>query len=146
MKKLISIPGFVVLCLAAAGFITLAFFIGTWTGSSGKVPIMGAFVTVPEAITGTASNLEYKISVPDTEVGLSGVTVSFSSTNRYVSFDPSSGSVTTDSEGLAKIGVAVTADAPSWTRAAEIAAEFTVENVSITDKTARIPIRAGAGR
>jgi len=105
MKKVMSVPSFIVLCLAAAGFITLAFFIGTWTGGSGKVSVTGAFVTVPEAITGTASDVEYKISVPDTDVRLSGVTVSFSSTSRYISFNPSSGAVTTDSDGLAKIEV-----------------------------------------
>lgn len=143
MKKIISVPGFIVLCLAAVGFIVLAFFIGTWTGSSGKVSITGAFVTVPEAITGTASNIEYKISVPDTNARLSGVTVDFSSTSRYVSFNPSTGSVTTDSNGLAKIEVVAKSDTPSYARTAEIEVKFTIENVSISDKTSRISIRVG---
>jgi hypothetical protein len=142
MKKVMSVPSFIVLCLAAAGFIVLAFFIGTWTGSSGKVSVTGAFVTVPETITGTASNIEYKISVPDTNVKLSGVTVDFSSTSRYVSFNPSTGSVTTDSDGLAKIEIVAKPGAPSWARAAGIGVEFTIENVSISDKTSQISIKA----
>ena len=143
MKKVMSVPSFIVLCLAAAGFITLAFFIGTWTGGSGKVSVTGAFVTVPEAITGTASDVEYKISVPDTDVRLSGVTVVFSSTSRYVSFNPSSGSVTTDSDGLAKIEVVTKPDAPTWARTAEIGVKFAIEGVNISDKTSRIPVKAG---
>lgn len=143
MKKRMSAPSFIVLCLAAAGFIVLAFFIGTWTGSAGKVSVTGAFVTVPETITGTASNIEYRISVPDTDARLSGVTVDFSSTSRYVSFNPSTGSVTTDSDGLAKIAIVANPGVPSWAGAAEIEAKFTIENVSISDKTSRISIKAG---
>ncbi|MFQ6117960.1 MAG: hypothetical protein ACE5LQ_06805 [Candidatus Bipolaricaulia bacterium] len=143
MKKVMNVPSLIVLCLAAAGFIVLAFFIGTWTGGSGKVSVTGAFVTVPEAITGTASNIEYKISVPDTDARLAGVTVDFSSTSRYISFDPSTGSVTTDADGLARIEIVAKPDAPSWARAAEIGVKFTIENVSISGKTARISIKAG---
>ncbi len=143
MKKLISVPGFIVLCLAAAGFITLAFFVGSWTGSSGKVSIAGAFVTLPEAITGTPSDIEYEVSVPDSGVSLAGVTVNFSSTSRYVSFNPASGSVTTDSDGLARIEVTRSEDTPSWSSSAKITAECVVEDVTISDTTSPLSVKAG---
>jgi hypothetical protein len=143
MKKFISIPGFIILCVAAAGFITLAFFVGTWTGSSGKVSITGAFVTVPRAITGTPSSVEYKVSVPDTGVDLAGVTVNFSTTSRYVTFNPTSGSVTTDAKGLAVIEVVTKEGAPAWASSAIITAECTVEDINLSHDTMRLSVKAG---
>jgi len=143
MKKLISIPGFIILCLAAVGFITLAFFVGTWTGSAGKVSIAGAFVTVPSAITTTPSSIEYKVSVPGTGVDLAGVTVNFSSTSRYVVFNTASGSVTTDTDGLAVIEVVSKEDTPTWASSAKITAECTVEDINLLDDTTRLSVKAG---
>ncbi len=143
MKKFISIPGFIILCLAAAGFITLAFFIGTWTGSAGKVSIAGAFVTVPSTITKTPSSIEYKVNVPGTGVDLAGVTVNFSSTSRYVVFNPASGSVTTGSDGLAVIEIVSKEGTPTWASSAKITAECTVEGINLTDETPRLAVKAG---
>ncbi len=143
MKKFISIPGFIIICIAAAGFITLAFFIGTWTGSAGKVSIAGAFVTVPSAITKTPGNIEYKVSVPGTDANLAGVTVNFSSTSQYVVFNPASGSVTTDSDGLAMIEVASKEGTPTWASSAKITAACTVEDINLSDDTVRLSVKAG---
>jgi len=143
MKKRFSIVGLVSLSVAAAGLITLAFFIGSWTGSSGKVSVTGAFATVPTAITGTASNIEYKISVPGTDANLAGVTVVFSSPSRYVSFEPASGSVTTDSDGVARIEIVANANAPTWTTRTTIEAACTVGNLKVSGKTEPLSIKAG---
>ena len=143
MKKRFSIVGFMVICVAAAGFITLAFFIGSWTGSSGKVSVTGAFATVPASITGTASDIEYKITVPGTDASLAGVTVEFSSPSRYVSFVPASGSVTTDSDGVARIGIVAKANVPTWTTRTTIEAACTVGNVNVSGKTEPLSIKAG---
>lgn len=143
MKKRISLLGFIVLCVAAAGFITLAFFVGTWTGSSGRVSVVGAFATVPQAITGTASNVEYKVSVPGTDVNLAGVTVNFSSASRYVSFNPASGSVTTDSDGVARIEIIASTDTPTWIGPTTIKAACTVGGLNVSDKTGPLSIKVG---
>ena len=143
MKKQISVTGFIVFCFVAAGLVTLAFFIGSWTGSSGKVSVMGAFATVPEDITGTTSDIEYKVSVPGTDVTLAGVTVDFTSSSRYVTFNPASGSVKTDSNGVARIGIVARADAPTWLRTTRIGAECTVGDVNVSDKTEPLPVKAG---
>jgi len=143
MKKLVSVPGFIMLCLSAAGLVALAFFIGTWTASSGKVAVEGAFVTVPDSITATTGYLEYKVSVPDTEANLAGVAVSFSTTSRYVTLDPASGTVTTDSDGMARIGVTTNPDAPAWARSAVVEASFSVGGLSVTSKTPPISIKPG---
>ncbi len=143
MKKRFSVVGFTVLCVAAAGFITLAFFIGSWTGGAGKVSVTGAFATVPTAITGTASNIEYKISVPGTDANLAGVTVDFSSSSRYVAFNPASGSVTTDSDGVARIEIVANANAPTWSARTTIEAACTVGSLKVSGKTEPLSIKAG---
>ena len=143
MKKLISVPGFIFLGLFAAGLIALAFFIGTWTASSGKVAVEGGFVTVPASITAAPSYLEYKVSVPDTAANLAGVPVSFSASSRYVSLNPESGTVTTDSDGLARIEIATAPDAPTWARSVTVEVSFSVAGVSVTSKTDPIPIKTG---
>ncbi|RLE36804.1 hypothetical protein DRJ12_03965 [Candidatus Acetothermia bacterium] len=143
MKKRFSLVGFMVLCVAAAGFITLAFFIGSWTGSSGKVSVTGAFAAVPAAITGTASNIEYKVSVPSTDATLAGVTVDFSSPSKYVTFNPASGSVTTDSDGVARIEIVAKANAPTWITTTTIEAACTIGNVKMSGKTEPLSLKAG---
>jgi hypothetical protein len=143
MKKLISVPGFIILSLSAAGFIALAFFIGTWTASSGKVAVEGAFVTVPASITTTTDYLEYKVSVPNTDANLAGVPVSFSTSSRYVSLNPASGTVMTDSNGLARIEVTTTPNAPTWARSVTVEASFSVGGLSVTSKTDPIPVKTG---
>ena len=143
MRKLVSVPGFIILCLSAAGFITLAFFIGTWTASSGKVEVTGTFTAVPGSITDTAGYIEYTVSVPGTDANLAGVTVNFAITSRYLSLNPASGTVMTDSDGIARIEVATKPDAPSWVRTAVVEASFSVGDLSITSKTAPIPIEVG---
>jgi len=143
MKKLISIPGFIILSLFAAGLVALAFFIGTWTASAGKVAVEGAFVTVPVSITATPEYLEYKVSVPDTDANLAGVTVKFSASSRYVTLNPASGTAITDSEGLARIEVVTSPDAPTWARTVTVEASFSVAGLSVTSKTDPIPIETG---
>ncbi len=95
-------------------------------------------MTLPEAITGTP-----EVSVPDTGVSLAGVTVNFSSTSRYVSFNPASVSVTTDSDGLARIEVTRSEDTPSWSSGAKITAECMVEDVTISNTTSPLSLKAG---
>ena len=97
----------------------------------------GAFVTLPEAITGTP-----EVSVPDSGVSLAGVTVIFSSTSRYVSFISALESVTTDSDGLVRIEVTRNEDTPSWSSGAEITAECVVEDVTISDTTSPLSLKA----
>jgi len=143
MKKRFSIIGLIGLSVAAAGLIALAFFIGSWTGGSGKVEVAGAFGAVPEAITETARVVEYKISVPGTDAALAGVTVIFSSPSRYVTFEPASGSVMTDSDGVARIGIVAKANAPTWTTRTTIEATCIVGNVDVSGKTGFISLKAG---
>jgi len=143
MKKLISVPGFIVLCLSAAGLVALAFFIGTWTASAGKVEVSGAFVTVPASISADKAYVEYRVSVPDTDANLAGVEVSFSTSSRYVSLNPASGTVTTDSAGLARIEIATAPDAPTWARTATVEAAFSIAGLNVTSKTDPIPIETG---
>ena len=143
MKKLVSVPGFIILSLCAAGFITLAFFIGTWTASSGKVEVAGAFTTVPPSITDTAGYIEYTVSGPGTDANLAGVEVNFAITSRYLSLNPASGTVMTDSVGVARIEVTTKPDAPTWVRTAVVEASFSVGDLSFTSKTAPIPIDVG---
>ena len=143
MKKRFSVIGLIGLSVTAAGLITLAFFIGSWTGGSGKVEIAGAFGAVPEAITGTASRVEYKVSIPGTSASIAGVSVVFSSPSRYVIFEPVSGSVTTDSNGVAGIEVIAKADAPTWLRTTTIEATCTVGDLNVSGKTEPLSIKAG---
>ncbi len=141
MKKLISVPGFIILALSAAGLIALAFFIGTWTASTGKVRVEGAFVTVPASVTATADYLEYKVSVPDTGANLAGVPVRFSASTRYISFDPASGTAVTDADGLARIGIVTSPNAPSWAGPVTVEASFSVGKLNVTGKTSPIPLK-----
>ena len=95
-------------------------------------------MTLPAAITGTP-----EVSVPDRGVSLAGVTVNFSSTSRYVSFNPASGSVTTDSDWLARIEVTRSKGTLSWSSGAKITAECMVKDVTISDTTSPLSLKAG---
>ena len=95
-------------------------------------------MTLPEAITGTP-----EVSVPDKGVSLAGATVIFSSTSRYVSFTSALESVKTDSDGLARIEVTRNEDTPSWSNGAKITAEYMVEDVTISNTTSPLSLKAG---